>query len=60
MADIPGAASKYSCLAEFEAHLHSYEEKTKTKFVVLKSDKLFGKTGNFIQTITLLANNQRY
>ncbi|XP_042288518.1 uncharacterized protein si:dkey-31c13.1 isoform X2 [Thunnus maccoyii] len=44
MADIPGAASKYSCLAEFEAHLHSYEEKTKTKFVVLKSDKLFGKT----------------
>ncbi|XP_056157131.1 uncharacterized protein LOC130131474 isoform X2 [Lampris incognitus] len=44
MADITGAASKYSCLAEFEAHLHSYEDKTKTKFVVLKSDKLFGKT----------------
>lgn len=35
---ILGAASKYSCLAEFEVYLQSYEENTKTKFVVLKSD----------------------
>ncbi|XP_029934407.1 uncharacterized protein LOC115378326 isoform X2 [Myripristis murdjan] len=39
-----GDTSVYSCLAEFDAQLRSYEDKTKTKFVVLKSDKLFGKT----------------
>ncbi|XP_062287897.1 uncharacterized protein si:dkey-31c13.1 isoform X1 [Scomber scombrus] len=47
MADISvtsGAALKFSCQAEFEAHRRSYEEKTKTKFVILKSDRVFGKT----------------
>ena len=50
MADISvtsGSALKFSCHAEFEAHRRLYEEKTKTKFVILKSDKVFGKTGKF-------------
>ena len=52
MADTPGvccgAASQFPHLAEFEAHLLKYERENKTKFVVLNSDKVFGKTGKFV------------
>ncbi|XP_074504852.1 uncharacterized protein LOC141775412 [Sebastes fasciatus] len=38
-----GAASTFSCLTDFEAHLKSYQKNTNIKFVVSKSHKSFGK-----------------
>lgn len=57
MADISEDALKYSCPAEFESHLQSYDLKTKTKFVVLKSYILFGKTDKY-NKIELAESNE--
>lgn len=44
---IMGSVETFECLEDFNTCLQQYEEVTNTKFIVLKSDRAFGKSGMF-------------
>jgi len=44
---IMGSVETFECLEDFNTCLQQYEEDTNTKFIVLKSDRAFGKSGMF-------------
>lgn len=44
---IMGSVETFKSLEDFNACLQQHEEDTNTKFIVLKSDRAFGKNGTF-------------